>query len=304
MLHDELNVASSPLVTVYIPTRNRRAFLDVALSSVFNQSYKNIEIIVVDDGSTDDTEQYCLSLQRKHHNLKYFRLTQPRGACYARNIAINNAHGEYITGLDDDDSFFPNRIELLLRTMLDNNVSFVCSSYMLDFGDRFEYDKVKDELITIDKLLEANTVGNQVLTKTDYLRNIGGFDESFVAWQDYDMWVRLVISRGVGIRIANPSYRVNVGHSFPRITTSSKAHIGYNQFINKHKHLLSDYHLQSLMLCDIINRREQPTLSHIKKITTPHLRVVILKYYFTSSFPILKKLKDRLFRNRLNEPLS
>ena len=105
------------LVTVIITTHNRSDKLKNAIRSVLNQTYVNIEIIVVDDYSSDDTELTIKEFISKYNNIKYYRLDKPSGANVARNIGIMNANGIYITGLDDDDVMLENRIiNFIIRT--------------------------------------------------------------------------------------------------------------------------------------------------------------------------------------------
>ena len=93
------------LVTIYIPTKNRLKLLNRAIESVKKQTYKDIEIIVVDDGSTDGTTEY-LAQEINSGTLKAIFNKKSLGACAARNKAIEMATGDFITGLDDDDYFF------------------------------------------------------------------------------------------------------------------------------------------------------------------------------------------------------
>ncbi|MFD2837427.1 glycosyltransferase family 2 protein [Azotobacter vinelandii] len=97
----------APLVSVYIPTRNRLEKLERALRSVLGQTYANHEILVCDDASTDGTFERISRLARSERKIRYLRNPAPRGACSARNLGIFAARGEFITGLDDDDEFTP-----------------------------------------------------------------------------------------------------------------------------------------------------------------------------------------------------
>lgn len=92
------------LVTIYIPTKNRLDLLKRAIKSVRDQTYSNIELIVVDDGSKDGTREY---LEKEHEAglLRAIFHQESLGACVARNAAIELSQGEFITGLDDDDYF-------------------------------------------------------------------------------------------------------------------------------------------------------------------------------------------------------
>lgn len=88
-------------ISVYIPTKNRRQALEKAVDSVLNQTHQDVEVIVVSDGSTDDTEEYLKQKTTVDSRLKYFIKTTSEGAPAARNLAIKSATGEFITGLDE-----------------------------------------------------------------------------------------------------------------------------------------------------------------------------------------------------------
>ena len=88
-----------PLISVYIPTYNRLELLKRAVQSVQNQTYKNFEIIIVDDNSSDGTQDFLVGLAKVDSRIRYFFKDKNSGACVSRNIAINLAQGELITGL-------------------------------------------------------------------------------------------------------------------------------------------------------------------------------------------------------------
>ena len=124
-----------PLVTVYIPTHNRCQLLKRAVDSVLKQSYQHIELIIVDDASVDDTEYYLSELVTQHANIRFFKQKHAKGACVARNIAINDAKGELITGLDDDDEYLPERIADLVANY-DEGYAFVCTGFLWHYGKK------------------------------------------------------------------------------------------------------------------------------------------------------------------------
>ncbi|HFO5175091.1 TPA: glycosyltransferase family 2 protein, partial [Escherichia coli] len=102
-----------PLVSVYITTKNRPVFLERALKSVVNQTYKKIEILICNDGSDDCYDKDYNAVINKYTtlfqniNIEYRKNIESLGACESRNLLIENARGVFITGLDDDDYFFP-----------------------------------------------------------------------------------------------------------------------------------------------------------------------------------------------------
>jgi glycosyltransferase involved in cell wall biosynthesis len=239
------NMGSEPIVTVYITTHNRAELLIRAIESVFLQTYSNVELIVADDGSTDDTYQRLLPMIN-NKQLTYVKNSIPMGACVARNLALDNANGEFITGMDDDDAMEPERVELLLKEYLMGDYSCIASSIKerTSRGDIIRKLDVGD--VTLDNLLHSNLLGNQVLTRTEYLRAVGGFDPQMPAFQDYDTWVRLVDKFGVAKKSAQASYIWFTDHSYGRISESSTKRItAHKLFYNKHKHLMTERHKAS-----------------------------------------------------------
>src|SRR5690606_27836296 len=95
------------LVTIYIPTYNRCHLLQRAVDSVLSQTHTDLEIIIVDDGSTDGTHDWLAQLAQQEPRVRYILKPENSGACVSRNIAIEQARGEFVTGLDDDDHFAP-----------------------------------------------------------------------------------------------------------------------------------------------------------------------------------------------------
>lgn len=229
----------NPLVTVYVPTFNRVEMLGRALESVLSQTYENLEIIVVDDGSDDDTRGYLTKISRTDSRVKYIRNSSNLGACGSRNKAIEIASGEFITGLDDDDYFLPHRINGFLEAWQVKKPGVVAlfTSVKKKVGEN-DNDIVVDKKIPFvrqDDLLYSNYVGNQLFTRTEILKKIHGFDAAFPAWQDLDCWYRL-LADDPAQRVDNYSYVVDVSHSYDRISKSiqSKVNTSYIKFRKKH----------------------------------------------------------------------
>lgn len=102
---------SDPLVTIIIPSYNRAHIITTAVKSALEQTYKNIEVIVVDDGSVDNTEEVLRTAFPDDLRLRYYRHSPNRGGNYARNRGIDLARGEYVTFLDSDDTYLPTKVE-------------------------------------------------------------------------------------------------------------------------------------------------------------------------------------------------
>ena len=227
-----LSNPSEPLVTVYLPTRNRRDSLKHAIESIFNQTWNSIELIVVDDASTDATAELLSRIQKKR-SFRVIRNETPLGAAKSRNMAISQAGGEFITGLDDDDLWMPRRIELMIKEFRDG-FSGVSSNDLMDYGKRILRWK-KRKIITHQDLLYYNCAGNQIFTRTKYLQELGGFDESLSAAQDYDLWIRLTEAYGPIINAPYLLQTVNMRSERDSITTSERKMEGYQACFEKHR---------------------------------------------------------------------
>ena len=262
---------SMPLVSVIIPTYKRPTLLVRAIKSVIQQTYKNIEIIIVDDESKDSTKGVVEQLQKysPHINIIYLSNKTSRGACFSRNKAINFANGEFITGLDDDDEFNSNRIEILLKEY-DDRFAFICSDILVQKKDAVKILKSKD-IITFSDLLWTNIVGSQVLVRRERLLE-HLYDETLISAQDYDLWLRLVKEYGNAKRISIPLYIQHTEHDSPRISGSKERVKGYFMVYLKFKQYMS---IQQKIYNLIRFRRIQK-----KKISFKMLFYLFPNYYF------------------------
>lgn len=245
-IHSEL-LEQQPLVTVYIATQNRPELLARALNSCKGQTYPALEIIVVDDGSNAENAKQNARLTAEYPQVKYIKLDQPSGAPFARNTAINLAKGEFITGLDDDDEFKPQRIaEFVQYWFSRNDCAFLCTGYtVITEQHRIFNFGARARPINYQQLLYANVVGNQLFTLTDTLRAINAFDITLPSCQDYDTWLRLSAAFGNGYRIKSTSYILHQEHEAGRISTSTKREAGYRQLLDKHKKFMTPSQLAS-----------------------------------------------------------
>lgn len=210
-------------ISVYIPTYNRLELLKRAIDSVLKQTYQNFEIIIVDDCSTDGTPNYLVQLAQENSKVKFFLKEKNGGACESRNIAIQHAQGELITGLDDDDYFLPNRLQDFINHWQNKpkNTIGLSSFYGVQTKSGIVYGKkhLKRSSIQLNNLLLANVVGNQIFTKTDTLRKLKGFDQNLKCWQDLELWMR-ILNQGNIEKIQSWSYIVDVSHDSERIGDS------------------------------------------------------------------------------------
>lgn len=208
-----------------------------AIDSVLNQTWGNIELIVVDDASEDNTPELLAELDADVP-VKIIRNKKPLGAAASRNIAIAHASGEYITGLDDDDYWMPNRIEKMMSAFEDG-YSAVCTYDIMDYGNKTIIWK-KKKYISFDDLLYYNQAGNQVLTKKEYIIEAGGFDEKLPSAQDYDLWIRLTERFGPIKTVPEALQVVAMDKKRDSITTSTSKTAGYAACFEKHRGKMSE----------------------------------------------------------------
>ncbi|GAB3374827.1 glycosyltransferase family 2 protein [Azotobacter armeniacus] len=235
---------SSPLVSIYIPTRNRVEKLERALRSVLGQTYENHEILICDDGSTDETSEWVSKLAQGNEKIRYLRNPVPLGACNARNLGIFAARGEFITGLDDDDEFTPDRLERLLH-IWDDKYAFVCSNFCSKRPDQQAkvYYSSEECIFTLQQLLLKNVASNQVLTRADRLQSIGGFREGVRRLQDWDTWLRLCSKYGGKIyRERTPLYIMHHDHEAgtPRVSRNITIDIALEELCERNKDIYDE----------------------------------------------------------------
>jgi len=182
-------------VSVIIPTHNRSRLLVKAVESVQRQTYRDFEIIIVDDASEDDTKEIVKGLL--NDQVKYIRLDTNHGGSGARNIGINAAKGKYVAFLDDDDFWLPEKLERQVEVMKRSpQVGVVYTEWLqLENGRTYTYKmKPKYRGNIYKHLLAGNCVpggGSTVLARRECFQSVGGFDEQLPSCQDWDMWIRL-----------------------------------------------------------------------------------------------------------------
>jgi glycosyltransferase involved in cell wall biosynthesis len=210
------------LVSVYLPTRNRQVLLARAVRSALQQTYTNIELIVVNDGSTDQTKFLLDQAQQKDRRLIPIHIRESVGPSAARNIAIKMARGTFVTGLDDDDEFVSDRITSFAEKWdaLSASPPFSClfaQSVFVTSGKEWITDDRKDHVHFAD-LFYHNYIGNQIFTTKEYLIEAGLFDENLNAWEDLDLFMRLVQKFGEARLLNSPTYICDVSQDRERVS--------------------------------------------------------------------------------------
>jgi glycosyltransferase involved in cell wall biosynthesis len=233
-----------PLVSVTIPTYNSGKYLEETIASILRQSYDNIEIIIVDDGSTDNTSDIIKKFDT--HKIKYMYQENSGSPSNPRNVALRNALGDLICLFDSDDVMAANKLEYSVNIFnKEPNVDFVFSDFNVTnengeiinahfLDDYRSFRKLLTPIRGCDncyllsgdvylELLIANFIGTpSVLFKRQLFSHIGYFDESLRSAEDIDYWYRVALA---GKTIA---YLDAIGFSYRRRKDSITSHPNEN----------------------------------------------------------------------------
>lgn len=178
------------MVSVIIPTYNRAELLKRSIQSVLEQTYSDLELIIVDDGSTDDTEKVVSALNDSR--IRYIK-QKNQGACVARNLGIDNARGEYIAFQDSDDVWHRNKLEVQLEALIKNNADVVfCKMDRIRNGkkNKFPINNFKEGFFTKD--ICPFTISTQTLLGRAEVFKDERFDPLMPRWQDFEILLRIV----------------------------------------------------------------------------------------------------------------
>ncbi|NOU51792.1 glycosyltransferase [Pseudoalteromonas sp. JBTF-M23] len=285
-----------PLVSIWMPTCNRLTLLKRAVASVLSQTYPNIELFIVDNGSTDGTSEYLEQLSAKYSQIRYHRFPTNLGACEARNYAIENSLGEFATGIDDDDEFLPTRIADLFEAYNDN-YAFVCSGYIWDYGKIRRSLLNSDLIINLEQQLNFNQASNQIFTKRQKLIEAGMFDTTIVSSQDWEFWTRMIIRYGAAKRVGTATYIVHTAHDKPRITDSiDNRSIGLHQFYDRYGHLMSKSNHKCFNFLVHYSEGKKTTFKDVIRYFTPAIFGKLIRAWLATLFPLLAKKRLELFK--------
>ncbi|MCF6308043.1 MAG: glycosyltransferase [Flavobacteriaceae bacterium] len=179
-----------PYISIVMATFNGEEYIGEAIESVLSQTYKNFEIIIIDDGSTDETSKIINSF--KDDRIKYVKKEHNSGIADSLNIGISLAKGEYIARMDDDDVCMPNRFELQVNVLNKNKNIIVCgtnvySKNKLKIRKTPEFHKdILQQMVFVNPMVHPSVmIRKNILIENKY-------DADMVPSEDYDLWSRLI----------------------------------------------------------------------------------------------------------------
>ncbi|WP_185858967.1 glycosyltransferase family 2 protein [Vreelandella nanhaiensis] len=272
-----------PMVSVIIPVYNRAHLLHRSLDSVVSQTFKNIEILIIDDCSRDDP--YSVTKEYNDSRIKYIRQKENQGVAAARNRGLREAKGEFVAFLDDDDEWFPEKlsrqVELFLQSPPEVGLVYTGVETVMDEGHS-EVQLPTERGDVYRKLLIKNCIhgGSSTMMRRNIITNVGFFDENLVAIEDYEYWLR--ISRYYYFDfIEEPLVRY---HDIRAISTNTDVRRSRNfqanldardQFYVKHQAQMKKEGVAHLFLVQSANRHMAPHWNDMKSA-----RRLALKAFF------------------------
>lgn len=209
----------NPLVSIIVPMFNAELFVREALDSILNQTYRNIEIIVVDDGSTDNSRRIVISYGPK---VKYLYQENSGTCSKPRNLGIKHSNGEFLTFFDADDIMLPHKIEAQVDFFEKHSDMQIVLTDYINFAENRDYDKshfmdchklshllstisrgdslILERDIARDFLASENfTTSNSPLLRRILIEDIGMFDDGLMASEDIEFTYRVALKHNIGI---------------------------------------------------------------------------------------------------------
>lgn len=192
-----MNVINKPTVSVIMPAYNVEKYISNAIESIINQTYKDWELIIVDDGSSDNTLKVISEYSDKDNRIRVFKIPHS-GRGRARNICLQHCTGKYIAICDSDDICLPNRFEKQVKYLNENpEIGIVSSSKVICIDEQskplFEME-APETTQEIHKTFDRNQMGlinPAAMIRSDLFKIFGGFDENLLRAQDYGFYKKV-----------------------------------------------------------------------------------------------------------------
>lgn len=281
------------LISVIIPTRNRVNLLKQAVDSVLNQTYKNLELFIVDEASTDDTKAYLSSISDERVSCIYHET--PQGGNTARNNGFLKADGRYIAFLDDDDIWANRKLDLQIKAFQEHpEVGLVSGNNIVindkkdivrksDRGDNVKYENEK----ALEKIMLGNFIGGASfpLIKREVFEEVEGFQKNLKSAQETNLYLR-IIEKGHSVYMCKEPLLLYRVHSQNRITDSYEPKLqGLDQLYHYKKE-----HFFPQLTDDVIDR-----------VTYEHLKKISMVYMQHKKYSEFIDVKERIMRENLKK---
>ena len=186
---------NNPFVTVLIPVFNGAIHLKETVSSIYKSTYRNFEIILVDDGSTDASKALCKKLTKRYAKVRFYSFERNKGLGRVLNFGLKKAHGEFICRINQDDIMLPNRIQTQVRFLQTHTDIVAVGSSITIFNDTGSIETIyfpeKDTEIKKIWLMLSPFSDPSVMYRKSAVVKAGGYDQKYWPADDVHLWYRL-----------------------------------------------------------------------------------------------------------------
>lgn len=291
------------LVSVVIPTHNRHDLIQRAVESALYQTFQQIEVIVVSDGSTDDTASVVNKICDIDKRVSFIEYFPGKGGNHARNTGIKAAKGEWVAFLDDDDKWHETKLEKQMKiARQDENIGLVCTGILAIFdSDGSTSIYIPDTPYDASKtILLGNSIGSTttVMMKHELLDACGMFDEELMAKQDFDLWIRACQLTKVGV-VKEPCVDYHNLVSNNQVSWNYKKYADATEYLNKKYEALYTEKLSSKELSRVYSNNmfsiarkaiksgnSKIARIYLRKSLNYKFRFIVFMSWFASFLPI------------------
>ena len=193
------NIKKNPTISIIIPTYNREKYIVNAIKSCLKQTYKPKEIIVIDDCSKDNTKKLIKKIRDRR--VEYIKLFSHKGASYSRNLGIRKAKGSYISFIDSDDAFLPEKLKKQINNLIKSNSDLDFCKVKRIFADKIDIvpNPIQENIINNGNIYNeilnnGNFISTQAILVKKSIIEKYLFDEDMPRLQDYELLIRMLPS--------------------------------------------------------------------------------------------------------------
>lgn len=250
------------LVSIIVPCYNQAEYLSETLESIWKQTYKSWECIIVNDGSLDKTNEVARAWVKKDSRFKYFEITNS-GVSKARNAGIEQAIGEFILPVDGDDKISSDYLKLAMKVFDKDNLLKVVYCRAEKFGD-VSGEWMLEEFSLLG-LAHANMIFcSAIFRKSDWVR-IGGYDLGMLhGWEDWEFWIAMLKDEGKVYRIDKICFYYRIKERSRNNSFESKKKILYDYLCIKHPAFFTKYNGSNIELTISCDNKEKQ-IEHLRK---------------------------------------
>lgn len=293
----------TPLVSVIMPVYNSEKFLDEAIESILKQTYRNLEIIIVDDGAKDHSLAIIEKYAQRDNRIKYWT-KENEGVAKTLNDCIGKANGKYWIRMDADDISYPERIRVQVNYMENHPDVTICGSYAKENGKRLIKTVVDSESIKWYSFFWCPFIHPTVIMRAEMMKKQGLLYDNSQLAEDYELWLRS-IDKVICGNIPKPLlyYRVHSSNvSSDNVAARKKAdHILKKKYCEERgiSYDIADHFFSDQLDEDEIQKRERIVKQILEYYSVRKFNILFLKCIsklYLDNYQSLEQINERYFR--------